>query len=134
MPPKVKLPDAVTVPLRDSPLTVPVPLTLVTVPAPMAVRNEVSLKEETVLSALNRGNVTALGLVIVKRLPPSVVAPRPVRAPGAVVAPVPPFAMATVPVTLAAVPDVFWLPEVLTPGRLMSAEPLKLTPPMFRAV
>ena len=37
-------------------------------------------------------------------------------------------------VEIAAVPEVFWLPAVLTPGRLMSAEPLKLTPPILRAV
>ena len=50
------------------------------------------------------------------------------------VMPVPPLATATVPVTFAAVPVVFWLPAVLTPGKLMLAEPLKLTPPMVRAV
>ena len=44
----------------------------------------------TVLSALIRASVTALGLVRVKRLAPTVVAPRLVRAPAAVVAPVPP--------------------------------------------
>jgi hypothetical protein len=36
VPPKVKLPDVVTVPDRDKPLTVPVPLTLVTDPVPAA--------------------------------------------------------------------------------------------------
>jgi len=44
----------------------------------------------------------ALGLVSVKTLPPTVVAPRFVRAFAAVAAPVPPFATATVPVTFAA--------------------------------
>jgi hypothetical protein len=34
----------------------------------------------------------------------------------------------------AAEPEVFWLPAVLTPGRSMFAEPLKLTPPIVRAV
>ena len=33
-----------------------------------------------------------------------------------------------------AVPDVSWLPAALTPGRLMSAVPLKDTPPIFLAV
>ncbi len=59
-------------------------------PAPIAVRKSAAFKADTVLSALNRGNVTALGFVIVKRLPPSVVAPRLVRAPDAEDAPVPP--------------------------------------------
>ncbi len=36
VPPNVKLPDVVTVPDRDKPLTVPVPLTLVTDPVPAA--------------------------------------------------------------------------------------------------
>jgi hypothetical protein len=35
---------------------------------------------------------------------------------------------------LAALPEVFWLPAAFTPGKLMSAEPLKDTPPMLRAV
>jgi hypothetical protein len=34
----------------------------------------------------------------------------------------------------AAEPEVFWLPAVLTPGRSMFADPLKLTPPIVRAV
>ena len=34
VPPKVKLPEDVTVPLKVNPETVPVPLTLVTVPDP----------------------------------------------------------------------------------------------------
>ena len=33
-----------------------------------------------------------------------------------------------------AVPDVFWFPAVLTPGRSMSAVPLNDTPPIFLAV
>ena len=37
-------------------------------------------------------------------------------------------------VKLAAEPVVFWLPAVLTPGRLMFAEPLNETPPMVLAV
>ena len=36
VPPKVKLPDVVTVPDNEMPLTVPVPPTLVTVPPPSA--------------------------------------------------------------------------------------------------
>ena len=93
-------PDEVTVPVRVRPLTVPAPATLVTVPvvelvpAPIAVRKSAAFRDETVLSALKRGKVTALGLVIIKRLPPSVVAPRLVRASPAVEAPVPPSATA----------------------------------------
>jgi hypothetical protein len=45
---------------------------------------------------------------MVNTLAPSVVAPRAVRAVAAVFAPVPPFAIATIPVTFAAVPEVFW--------------------------
>ena len=37
-------------------------------------------------------------------------------------------------VKVAADPDVFWLPVVLTPGKSIAAEPLKLTPPIFLAV
>ena len=39
-----------------------------------------------------------------------------------------------VPLSPAAVPVVFWLPAAFTPGRLMSAEPLKETPPIDLAV
>jgi hypothetical protein len=102
VPPSVKSPVEVTVPVRVMPLTVPVPPTLVTVPAPLpapiAVRKEAASSEETVLSALKRGNVTALGLATVKRFAPSVVAPRLVRAADAVVAAVPPRAIGRVPV------------------------------------
>ena len=115
-----------------------VPVTLVTVPlpvpAPIAVLNVAASRVDTVLSALMRTKVIALGLVRVKKFDPTVVAPRFVRAVAAVVAPVPPLATATVPVTLLAVPVVFWLPAMLTPGKSMFAEPLKLTPPMVRAV
>ena len=37
-------------------------------------------------------------------------------------------------VATAAVPEVFWFPAVLTPGRSILAEPSKLTPPIFLAV
>ena len=37
-------------------------------------------------------------------------------------------------VAVAALPDVFWLPVVFTPGRSMLAVPLNDTPPMFLAV
>ena len=37
-------------------------------------------------------------------------------------------------VAVAALPVVFWLPAMLTPGKLMLAEPLKLTPPIVLAV
>ena len=42
--------------------------------------------------------------------------------------------MSGVPLKPAAVPDVFWLPAVLTPGRLMLAVPSNETPPIFLAV
>ena len=84
-------------------VTVPPP-----VPAPIAVRKSAAFKDETVLSALKRGNVTADGLATVKRFAPSVVAPRLVLAAAAVVAPVPPLAIASVAERPAAVPVVFW--------------------------
>ena len=37
-------------------------------------------------------------------------------------------------VAIAAVPEVSWFPEVLTPGRFIFADPSKLTPPIFLAV
>ena len=46
---------------------------------------------------------------------------------------VPPDKLVAV-VAVAALPEVFWLPAVLTPGRSMLAVPLNETPPMFRAV
>ena len=83
VPPNVKLPDVVTVPVNVSPLTVPAPLTEVTdpapVPAPIAVRKVGASIVVIVLSALIWTNVIALGLVSVKKLLPTVVAPRDVR-------------------------------------------------------
>jgi hypothetical protein len=80
VPPSVSDPESVTVPVRVSPLTVPVPDTDVTVPepvpAPMAVLKSDALSVETVLSAFTLGNVIALGLARVKKLLPTVVAPR----------------------------------------------------------
>ena len=91
-------------PVRYVPATIEVTVPVVElVPAPMAERNVAASKEETVLSALNLGNVTALGFVIVNKLLPRVVAPRLVRAPPAVEDAVPPLATATVPLKLAAV-------------------------------
>ena len=113
VPLSVRLPEPVTVPLSVKPLTVPVPPTLVTVPAvldvpaPIAVRNAAASRLLTVLSALNLGKEIAATFVTVNKLAPKVVAPRLVRAAAAAVAPVPPLATATVPVTLAAVPVVF---------------------------
>jgi hypothetical protein len=113
VPLRVMLPLVVTVPDKLKPEAVPVPDTDVTVPvvelvpAPMAVRKDAASKEEMVLSALKRGKAIAATFASVKRFPPSVVAPRFVLAAAAVVAPVPPFATATVPVTFAAVPVVF---------------------------
>lgn len=115
VPPRVIVPVVVIVPpVSVMPLTVPEVATDVTVPvvldvpAPIAVRKVAASSALMVLSALNRGNVIADGLVSVNILPPTVVAPRFVLAPAAVVAPVPPLATATVPETLAAVPVVFW--------------------------
>jgi hypothetical protein len=51
---------------------------------------------------------------------------------GAVIGPVSEKSLAVVRV--AALPDVFWLPAVLTPGKLISADPLNETPPIFLAV
>jgi len=87
-------------PVRVKPVVPPLPDTLVTVPvvllvpAPIAVLKLAASRAETVLSALTLRNVMALGLVRVNRLPPTVVAPRLVRAPAAVDEPVPPSAMA----------------------------------------
>lgn len=121
MPPKVKLPLVVTVPLSVRPLTVPVPPTLVTVPvvldvpAPMAVRNEAASKDEIVLSALNRGNEIAATFANANRLPPRVVAPKFVRAAAAVVAPVPPFAIPRVPAKVIVPLVVTGPPDVVKP-------------------
>jgi hypothetical protein len=105
VPAKVIVPDDVTGPPDVvKPVVPPDTSTLVTepapLPAPIAVRKLAASKAETVLSALNRGKVTAEGLVIVNTLEPRVVAPRLVRAAGAVVAFVPPLAIGNVPVTL----------------------------------
>ena len=104
-------------------VTVPFPLP---VPAPIAVRNVAASSADTVLSAFMRGKVTALGLVSVKKLLPTVVAPRPVRAPLAVVEPVPPLAIGSVPVTcvvrltLESVPPSVRLPlDVTVPESVM---------------
>ena len=71
----------------------------------MAVRKSDADKADIVLSAFTLGKVIADGFDSVKKLPPTVVPPRFVLAPAAVVAPVPPLAIATVPVTLAALPE-----------------------------
>ena len=69
VPPNVKLPVVVTMPVSVNPETLPVPLTLVTVPvvlevpAPMAVLKAESVKALTVLSALTLRNLTAEGFV-----------------------------------------------------------------------
>ena len=101
----VILPDVVTVPDKDRPFAEPVPPTEVTVPvvelvpAPIALRNVAASRADTVLSALKRGNVIADGLTRVNTLAPTVVAPSDVRAADGVVAPVPPLAIGSVPVT-----------------------------------
>ena len=79
VPLKVKFPVVVTVPLKDSPATVPVPLTLVTVPAPppvpdpIAVLKSAAFKALIVLSALTLKNVTASGLGNFTKFLPTVV-------------------------------------------------------------
>lgn len=79
VPPRVKFPEAVTVPVSVKPDTVPVPPTLVTVPtvlevpAPIAVLKSAADNELTVLFALKRGKVIALGLLKLIRLEPMVV-------------------------------------------------------------
>jgi hypothetical protein len=80
----------------------------VPVPAPIAVRKVGASNALTELSALIRKNEIVLGFVSVNKLEPTVVAPRFVLAPDAVVAPVPPLRIATVPVTFEEVPVVFW--------------------------
>ena len=40
------------------------------------------------------------------------------------------FLVVSKTVAVAALPDVFWLPAWLTPGRFIFADPLKLTPPI----
>lgn len=69
------------------------------VPAPIAVLNVAASSVDTELSALTLRKVTALGLVKVNRLDPTVVAPIPVRAVAASVPPVPPLASGSVPDT-----------------------------------
>jgi hypothetical protein len=85
--PKVKAATLVTVPL------------VLEVPAPMAVRKSDADKASIVLFAFILGKVIADGFVNVKKLPPTVVPPRFVIAPAAVVAPVPPLATGRDPVT-----------------------------------
>src|SRR5690242_3320661 len=97
----------------------PVTATLVTdpppVPAPMAVRNVDASRALTLLSAFTRRNVMADGFASVNRFPPTVVAPSPVRAPAAVVAPVPPLATASVPASVIVPEPVIGPPEVVRP-------------------
>ena len=138
VPPKVNEPLVVTVPVRVRPLTVPAPLTDVTlpppVPAPMAARNEAASRADTVLSALKRGNVTAEGSVIVNMLPPRVDAPRLVRATAAVVAPVPPLAIANVPPSVSVPLVVIGPPENVSPVVPPEASTDVTVPPLLGGV
>ena len=109
----------------DTLVTVPLP-----VPAPIAVRKALAVKADAVLSALNLGNVIAPGFVNVKRLLPTVVAPRLVLAPAAVVEPVPPLASATVPETLAEFPVI--LPEISLPVMVCSSRKCRSAVPLSR--
>jgi hypothetical protein len=130
VPPKVKVPLVVIgPPERVKPVVPPEPETLVTVPvvllvpAPMAVLKLAASSVLTELSALILINVTALGLVRVNRLPPTVVAPKLVRAPLAVVAPVPPLA------TAIAVP--FQTPLLIVPKVVMLLLPAQVLRAVF---
>ena len=113
VPARVNVPVVVTgPPLNVRPVVPPVALTEVTVPvvelvpAPMAVRKVAASSALTVLSALMRGKVIALGFANVKKLAPTVVAPRPVRAALCVVPPVPPERTGS---ALPSVSDVRWV-------------------------
>ena len=140
VPPKVKLPVVVTVPVKVRPLTVPVPPTLVTVPvvldvpAPMAVRNEAASSDDTVLSALNLGNAIAATFASVYRFPPRVVAPRFVLAAAAVVAPVPPLATAKVPAKVIVPLVVIGPPLVVKPVVPPDTATLVTVPPLLVSV
>ena len=57
-----------------------------------------------------------------------------VQATSPVIAIVLPVCSAVATVAVAALPEVSWLPDVLTPGKLIEAEPSKDTQPIFIAV
>lgn len=112
-------------------VTVPVVLE---VPAPMAVRNVAASSALTVLSALNRGKVTALGSVRVNRLLPTVVAPKFVLAFAAVDAPVPPSAIAK---SVARVRDdrwSFWNVKLVPSDQTVTVLPAGMATPVPAAV
>jgi hypothetical protein len=118
----VIVPDVVTGdPDTVRPVVPPESSTLVTVPvvelvpAPIAVRNDAASRAVTVLSALKRGKVMALGFVNVKTFAPTVDAPRLVRAVPASVAPVPPFATASVPANVIVPEVVMGDPDTVRP-------------------
>lgn len=140
VPDSVKLPLVVTVPDKLKPEAVPVPETLVTVPvvldvpAPMAVRNDAASNDDTVLSALNRGNAIAATFASVYRFPPRVVAPRFVRAVAAVVAPVPPLATAKVPANVIVPLVVIGPPLVVKPVVPPDTATLVTVPPLLVSV
>jgi len=89
-----ELPTVIAAFAEDTPTDVTVPLP---VPAPMAVLYVAASNVLIVLSALTLRKVIADGFASVNKFPPTVVAPRAVLAAGAVVAPVPPLAIASVP-------------------------------------
>jgi hypothetical protein len=103
----------VVLPEKATDVTVPV---VELVPAPIAVRNVAASRVLTVLSAFTLRNVIAEGLVSVNRLPPTVVAPKFVRAPAASVAPVPPLATVRVPVVPAIIGSPVALVRVTAEG------------------
>ena len=145
VPPRVKLPDDVTVPVKVKPLTVPVPATEVTVPvaavvhvgtkpAPADVNTwpEVPAKVANVNpEAMSKVVTLADPAVVAPRLVPLIdppvmatelaawtaIVPRPraVRAAESVVAPVPPLAIANVPARVIVPEPVIGPPEVVNP-------------------
>jgi hypothetical protein len=112
-------------------VTVPVVLE---VPAPIAVRNVVASNALTVLSALNRGKVTALGLVRVNMLPPTVVAPKFVLAFAAVDAPVPPSAIAKSVARVRLDRWLFWNVKLVPSDHTVTVLPAGMATPVPAAV
>jgi hypothetical protein len=110
VPPSVRSPEPVTVPVKVIPLTLPVPPTEVTVPLPvpapiavLAAAASAAVIRDDPVAVAPTAVLAAAASVAVKRLEPTVVAPKFVLAVAASVAPVPPLAIATVPDTFPAV-------------------------------
>jgi len=112
-------------------VTVPVVLE---VPAPIAVRNVAASSALIVLSALNRGKVTALGLASVNRLLPTVVAPKLVLAFAAVDAPVPPSAIAKSVASVRLDRWLFWNVKLVPSDHTVTVLPAGTATPVPAAV